>query len=108
MVDVHDALKAQIVGHFQVQPHPASLPLLLPTSSLSPFIQPIHSYNQSIMYQQPHMPQPGMMPPQQGMPNQMQFRKRPSEADPITKHIKWALSILYSTSALQCIDFMLQ
>lgn len=60
------------------------------------------------MYQQPHMPQPGMMPPQQGMPNQMQFRKRPSEADPITKHIKWALSILYSTSALQCIDFMLQ
>lgn len=40
------------------------------------------------MYQQPHMPQPGMMPPQQGMPNQMQFRKRPSEADPITKHIK--------------------
>lgn len=34
MVDVHDALKAQIVGHFQVQPHPASLALLLPTSSL--------------------------------------------------------------------------
>lgn len=50
------------------------------------------------MYQQPHMPQPGMMPAQQGMPNQMQFRKRPSEADPITKHIKWAILILYSTT----------
>ncbi|KAK4513389.1 uncharacterized protein ATC70_005387 [Mucor velutinosus] len=49
------------------------------------------------MQSQPHvyqqhpgnMPQPGGMLPPQGIPsNSMQFRKRPSEADTLTKHIK--------------------
>lgn len=72
---------------------PSNSSIWTSSSFLSPLLYThIHSHNYtttpSIMYQQPHMPQPGMMPAQQGMPNQLQFRKRPSEADPITKHIK--------------------
>lgn len=56
------------------------------------------------MQPQPHvfqqhtggMPQQPMVPPQQGMaPPAMQYRKRPSEVDTLSKHIKFVFIYCY-------------